>query len=572
MIWWLLSSAYAGQISGRVLHLGAPLANARVIALDSRLNGYEVSSNGDGTYVFNDIPDGPYRIVAIPRDPSSAVARVYPNAKDICDGEITNAEDNPTSIDFDLPLGAQLSGQLSYPDGQPVVNAPIVAEPVEDNGAEGAVPRLAMTRSDGTFEILGLENSEPMSLWRCVFESDLLPTQFIGQSYEEETALSFDVTNQSIVSVGSETVLEGVQISGQVTGTSSSVGNTQVHVYSGSQVKTVQSDEMGFYSVSGLPPGEAIAWASPEGHATTYSPSDDRPTTFVSVPNEGDAFDNLNIQAPQAQQLNVMLEDRESGQPILGASVMLYNDTKTVGKGAPVDETGLAEFDQLHPGLYSIQYYAENDGYSNGTHVDENGEEIMTELLPEADTQHLTLQLTTTAKLSGVITDNDGIPVYGADVYAINEDETRRATSSRTGEYTLYGLTNGNWAISVQFTPYCSNDISYVTTYYNNTPNPNNVDLYAISDGRSAELDWSLPLDLDWDAMGDAWETANGLDTSIDDSHEDPDGDGMSNLEEYWNDTNPMEADAVKSECGCQNGQAFLFPIILMPFVGFRRR
>ncbi|MGC6509094.1 MAG: carboxypeptidase regulatory-like domain-containing protein [Myxococcota bacterium] len=572
MIWWLIQSAHAGQIGGTVSHLDAPLNNVRILAIDSRLDGYEVYSDSDGNFQFENLPDGPYRIVAIPSEDSSAVARVYPNAKDICDGEIRYAEDNPNAIDFNLPLGARLTGQLTYSDGRPVVNAPIVAEPVEEQGAAGAVPRLGLTRSDGSFEILGLENAQPSSLWRCIFEHETLPTQFLGRSYLEEEAISFDVHQQNSIDVGSHNVLEGVQISGQVSGLTSPIGITQVHVYSGSQVKTVQSNVSGFYSVAGLPPGEAIAWASPEGHATTYSPADDRPITFANVPNEGDILDDLHIQAPIAQQLNVILEDYEDGQPIVGASVMLYNDTKTVGKGAPVNEQGLAEFDQLHSGLYSIQFFAENDGYSNGTHVDDDGHEILTDVLPEQETPTITLMLSTTAQVSGVITDDHGTPVYGADVYATKGDETKRATSSRTGAYTLHGLETGDWSLSVQFSPYCSSDISYVTTYFQNTPNPNNIGKYTITTAEAETLDWTLPLDLDWDAMGDAWEERHGLDTAFDDSGEDPDGDGISNLEEYWYNTDPMESNAVKGACGCQQGQAANLLVFLLPILGFRRK
>ena len=192
----------------------------------------------------------------------------------------------------------------------------------------------------------------------------------------------------------------------------------QVHVYSGSQVKTVQSN-VSCFILSSTPPGEAIAWASPEGHATTYSPADDRPSHLLLMfQTKAIYLMTFKIQAPVAQQLNVILEDYENGQPIVGASVMLYNDTKTVGKGAPVNEQGLAEFDQLHSGLYSIQYFAENDGYSNGTHVDDDGHEILTDVLPEQETPTITLKLSTTARISGVITDDHGTPVYGADVYA----------------------------------------------------------------------------------------------------------------------------------------------------------
>ncbi|MHA2308414.1 MAG: hypothetical protein ACXABJ_03970, partial [Candidatus Heimdallarchaeaceae archaeon] len=50
--------------------------------------------------------------------------------------------------------------------------------------------------------------------------------------------------------------------------------------------------------------------------------------------------------------------------------------------------------------------------------------------------------------------------------------------------------------------------------------------------------------DFDRDGMPDNWEKDNGLNTTVDDSSEDPDGDGLTNLEEYQYNTNPQAADS----------------------------
>ena len=51
-------------------------------------------------------------------------------------------------------------------------------------------------------------------------------------------------------------------------------------------------------------------------------------------------------------------------------------------------------------------------------------------------------------------------------------------------------------------------------------------------------------LDTDRDGMPDWWEIANGLDPAVNDAGDDPDGDGLTNLQEYQNFTDPQSADS----------------------------
>ncbi|MCD6383498.1 MAG: hypothetical protein J7L88_03450 [Thermoplasmata archaeon] len=50
--------------------------------------------------------------------------------------------------------------------------------------------------------------------------------------------------------------------------------------------------------------------------------------------------------------------------------------------------------------------------------------------------------------------------------------------------------------------------------------------------------------DRDGDGMDDEWEEKYGLNTSRDDSMEDPDGDGVTNIQEYKDGTNPFDPNA----------------------------
>jgi hypothetical protein len=54
----------------------------------------------------------------------------------------------------------------------------------------------------------------------------------------------------------------------------------------------------------------------------------------------------------------------------------------------------------------------------------------------------------------------------------------------------------------------------------------------------------SFAADSDLDGMDDSWEVGNGLDTSINDSDLDPDGDYLNNLNEFTNATDPQNPDS----------------------------
>jgi hypothetical protein len=146
-----------------------------------------------------------------------------------------------------------------------------------------------------------------------------------------------------------------------------------------------------------------------------------------------------------------------------------------------------------------------------------------------------------------------------------NGVETQRARSEKDGSYTIWGLSEDAWDFSVSYTALCPNDRSYVSMYYPNEPIPSeriNIDQ------PEQNHDLILPIDDDHDEMSDAWEEDNGLDSSRNDAQEDPDEDGVSNLEEYRNQSNPTEISP--STCGCQSsGASFLLPIVL---IALRRR
>jgi hypothetical protein len=93
------------------------------------------------------------------------------------------------------------------------------------------------------------------------------------------------------------------------------------------------------------------------------------------------------------------------------------------------------------------------------------------------------------------------------------------------------------------------------------------------AEDRVEDLDFVMPIDGEQDGMGDAWESAHGLDPSRDDSAEDADGDGYTNLEEYLLGTDPaddVDGGLLGGSCGCGGGKAGL--LIGLAGLGWARR
>ena len=531
-------------ISGTVHTLdGSPVSQAYIYAFDARSKYDYTRSDSNGIFSI-DVTQGAHRLLIVPTPFDNLVPIFYPNEQNYCDG--THVFGGET-IEIILEEGKTISGTLESPNGEPIAGALLEAQ--DD---VSPIDRVAQTDEDGNFLIQGLPKNHSLG-WRCYVEAPGYPEQYLGPTYEEDQALRMDAGE-----IGTHQLTQGIYLSGVVEGPQGPIEDAEVFGYSGSQVVGGNTQEDGTFFLQGLPPGDTLVWSSAQGHATTYAPNFDRPTEFFPLLEEGAQKNDFSVQLPEENILTIGLVD---DGPILGASVLLYNDNSTVGRGNPVDDQGTATIDRLHNGTYFLQIYAENDGYFNEWYEDEQGQ---IPIVIDGNTD-ITIALEPASNLTGTIIDDSGHPVYGADILMNNGIDIQRARSAKDGTYTVWGLYEDTWEFSVSYAPLCQSDRSYVTMYYPNTP------LYSedmLIEQSTHEHNVTLPIDDDHDQMADAWEEENGLDPARNDAQEDPDLDGLSNLEEYQNQSDPTEEK--EPQCGCQSTSAsILLPIF---FLAWRRR
>ncbi len=565
--------AQAGQLSGVVrTEQGEILTGVGLYAYDLRLGYTGVNSDHEGAFRFDDLPTGLYRLRAVPADGVNQVERYWPDAWSFCEGELLEVSEDGelADVDFSLPQGALLSGQLLDSAGAPISGAELTVE-----GAGLSTTGLARQGSsdeDGSFQVAGLDVPESETgAYTCGVEVEGWPDQYHSGVYDDEDAQNLSLPAQGSQDLGSWQLLDGVGAQGTIQGPEGGVENANVHIYGGGQVISVISEQDGVYEGWAVPPGQVLVWSSAEGHGTTYYPDADRPESYLESEGEGTLLRDVDLQLPA----EATLSGRLVGDGLLdGITVLLYNSTNTVGRGALVDEDGSFIIDALHGGDYTLYVYGADEGWLDDYVRDSDGSEAVFSLEHEADNQVGDIVLAAGAVVEGQVTDEQGDPVYGAYVYAVSvQDEVYEVVSADSeGNYTLAGLTTGSWQLYARYAHYCLQDPGYVTVYWQDQVYDLRAEAVQLVQGESLQADFVLPGDDDHDEMGDSWEQSYGLDTGRDDAAEDPDGDGYTNLEEYRLGTDPTQVYDDGEGCGCRRNSRALVGLPLLVLPGWLRK
>ncbi len=565
------SGALAATLSGTVTSAeGEPVAGASVVAYDARLNYAGATSTSSGAFAIVGVPEGRYRLRVTPRDEDPRVDRFFPDTWDFCAGEILNvaAAEAITGLEFTLPTGGTLSGRILASDGAPLVGAEVLALGGSERTA--LVARLGETDDDGQFTVVGLDSepgvAEPYTVYLA---PDGWPRQYLGGTYDDDEATVLEVTLGEGTAAGEHILLDGISVSGTIYGPDGPVAGGTVYAYASSQVLNVPIAADGTWTADGLPPGEVVPWASSDGLATTYYPASDRPGDRIPVLNEGQMYTGADLTLPAESTLTVHL--LATGD-LTEAIVLLYNDTYTVGRGASLDETGSVTIDALYPGTYYLFVYGADLGYVDDYLRDDVG--VPVPVIVDGATG-LDVQVPLGASFSGTVRDDAGHGVYGAYVYATTEDgeDTEVAVTGTDGTYTLGGLRGGAFTLKASYAYYCRTDQGWVTTWWPDALEAEDARLTTLLGGEArADVDVTLAMDDDHDAMGDSWERENGLDTGRDDAQEDADGDGYTNVEEWLLGSDPRTPVAESGCGGCGGGGSALFGILPLALGGRLRR
>lgn len=565
----LLGSALAASLTGVVRDVdGGALEGVVVTAYDERLAYASTLTDEEGQWSLEGLPAGRYRVRAVALGQPYA-DRFIPGVWDFCTAEVLplSEDEELAGLDFALPPAGSLTGVVVDTLGQPLADVELTCEGAD--GRTGLIQRGAVSDEQGAFTCVGLDASAQGSLYAVSAELPGWPDQYLGGVYRDSDGVEeVQVQLQQVSDIGDFMLMDGIQVSGTVLSDGEPVSGAFVHVYSYGQVADTVSDEQGAYTADGLPSGDIVAWASLDGYGLTYHPDNGVPKTVLAV-EEGEHAQGVDILLP----VEAALTGRIHGEGDLsGVTLLAYNETYTVALGAAVEADGSFFAGRLREGTWRLYFYASDEGYLDDFARDADGQRLEWDL-QEGEVLEVDLDLRLGAVLEGVVRDDHGDPVYGAVVRATPADSdeysARSVRSERDGRYRLDGLVPGEQRIDIRYTPYCAQDPGYVPWYSGDTPHELATAPLDIEEGEQRAMDWELPWDGEHDGMSDAWEEEVGLDPSRDDSAEDPDQDGLSNLQEYWLGTDPLDVEESGRCGGCGGGAGGFW---LMGLLLLRRR
>lgn len=558
MIWWI-AAAGAAELTGTVTGPDGPVAGATIVAYDLRVHGVLGTTDADGRYAVT-VEPGTWRVRVLPANGSTAAESWVGDGVDLCTATPIEVVDTATA-DAALVTGGVVAGVVLRADGSPAVGFAVTVEPADDTLAfEG---RATVTDAAGAFSVPGLH---PEGAFTVEISGELVPTQYLPGVYSTVDAAVF-APGTGTAAPSPSTLLEGISVSGEILADGEPLPAGTAQVYVPSQLRSALVTD-GDYEAVGLPTGELLVWAIADGYATTYHPSSDRPDERVVVSEEGAAV-TLDIAMPLASRL----EGRLPGEgPFTSAAVVAYNSDRTVGVGGIVESDGTFSIGGLHGGLYTVAVYAEENGLVAGVVTGPAGD-VVYDVPAEAALDAGEIPVPFGGTVTGVVRDKyTGEGIYGAYMHAESRATGAIATTTTLadGTYALPGLGAGDYVLWVDYSPACDVDPDWLPRWYPDNPTDSLAAAQPLVAGGELQWDAEVAPDFDHDGMDDVWEGENGLEVGRDDSAEDPDGDGFTNLEEYFLGTDPTVSTGGDG-CGCATSRASPTWVVLLGLI-FRRR
>ncbi len=577
----------ASHVEGRVVSYpdGESIAGMSVVVFDVQAH-YEIfTTDADGAYHAMGLPADFHRLKAWPLDGQDFIGAYYADMYFYCSGTLLDLRDDryADGIDFNLPRGGTISGIVTDGStGDPVEGARIDVRGLDYYNSN--IDPTVYTAVDGRYTVVGLDSAivssdDPTPVpgnYELKVTVSGRPVVYYPAGYTADEAEPVTALRGQVLDGWDMVIPAGATIEGTATdleGAPLTVGGVYARHDQQSWIQATAT--LGFdgtYTLSGLSPGSYTLEVSSEGLATAVTDAvavdEDGVTTGVDV-----ALGTQGVVAGSVTGL---------GDPLYDVSVRAYPEGEGADASADTDVDGSFSVGTLASGSYRIHVDPNEDtvlaGYLCGDGVCSSSNDA--DLFDVVQGEILDLgarALPTAAVIEGHVWEREsGRPLDRIYVTALPDDPelpSRLATSEEDGSYRLAPLVPGSYTLQAEPYRYCFDDPGWVTWYSGGERRLADAQVIHVAEGAAFELDIRLPRDVDGDEMADLWEWTHFLDTAVDDSLDDPDLDGVANIDEYLESTDPREDMLGGRGCRAAPAQgASVAPVLLLVWSLRRRR
>jgi hypothetical protein len=566
----------SSHVEGRVVSYpdGEPIAGMSVVVFDVQAH-YEIfTTDEDGAYHAMGLPADFHRLKAWPLDGQDFIGAYYADMYFYCSGTLLDLRDDhhADGIDFRLPRGGTVTGIVTDgATGEPVENARIDVRGLDYYNSN--IDPTVYTDADGLYTVVGLDSAivssdDPTPVpgnYELKVTVAGRPVIYYPDAYAADGAGMVTALRGEVVDGWDVVIPAGGSIEGTATdleGTPLATGGVYARQEQQSWIQATASvGSDGTYTLSGLSPGSYTLEVASDGLATTVPDA-------VEVDEDGSV---VGVDVALAPEGTVEGTVTGLGAPLYDVTVRAYPDGEGADANTDTDVDGRFVLGTLATGSYRVHVDPDDDrvlaGYLCGGGVCSSSNDADLYDVVQGEVLDLgAVALPTAAVIEGHAWEREsGRPLDRIYITALPDDPelpSRLATSEEDGSFRLAPLVPGSYTLQAEPYRYCFDDPGWITWYSGGERRLVDAQVIHVAEGATFEVDIRLPRDVDGDEMADLWEWTHFLDTAADDSLDDPDLDGVANLDEYLEGTDPRE-DLLGGR-GCSATPAQRAPIALV--------
>jgi PKD repeat protein len=449
------------------------------------------ATDSSGEYTIPNLSSGQYKVEFDPA--GGAYFAQYYNDKSSpseADPVSVTADATTSGIDAVMVAGGRITGKVTSAASHAALEGVSVCALQGEDYIFGS---CAQASASGEYEISGLTTGS--------YKVEFYPengANYLTQYYSDK----FSITEATVLSVADEATTSGIdaamtaggEIAGRVTraATKEALEGIQVCVYEGDDEVSgygacAYTNTSGEYTIAGVPTGEyAIEFYAPDGNYLSqfYSASSSvSEATPVSV-SAGAVTAGIDAAMRTGGQISGKVTEATNGSP-LDDDLVCATPLQSGSSSGCVSTTTLGEYTigDLPTGKYTVEFFTDGahlGQYYNGKATFAEAEAVS--VTAEATTSDVDAALSTKGTITGTVTGastTGSSPLAGVEVCALQGELFGAcASTGQNGEYTISGLSNGEY--TVEFYP--ATGANYLTQYYNDKALSTEADTVTVSE------------------------------------------------------------------------------------------